>query len=136
MRFRDLLLESKYKTTSLDDFKEIVEDFCDLVREELGMDEMPPITIGMGEGLTNTFGFYQLDGEIFVEALNRHPMDILRTLGHELTHHWQNTQGVLHEDSGKDGSDHENEANSRAGVMLRRFAKKRPELFQAGPVSD
>lgn len=132
MRYREIIIDN---TTPISVFETIVEEFCELVKSELKLDELPPITLGLGEGLTNTFGFYNLDGEVFVEALNRHPMDILRTLAHELTHHRQNLQGVLHEDSGKDGSEHENEANAMAGVMLRKFAKKRPDLFSVGPVS-
>jgi hypothetical protein len=133
MRFHEILIESK-TATSLEEFRDMADEFCDLAKTELGMEELPPIKFGVGEGLTNTFGFYDLDGEVFVEVLNRHPMDIFRTLAHELTHHRQNSEGVLHSESGKDGSDHENEANSMAGVIMRKFAKKRPDLFSVGAV--
>jgi hypothetical protein len=131
MRFTEISIDTR---TPISSFLEIADDFCTLAMMELDMEELPKITFGLGEGLTNTFGFYDLDGEIFVETLNRHPMDILRTLAHELTHHRQNVRGELHAESGRDGSEHENEANAMAGVMLRKFAKARPDMFGLGPV--
>lgn len=59
-------------------------------------------------------------------------MDIFRTVAHELIHHKQNEDGKIGMDiaqEGSDGSDIENEANSMAGVIMRRYAKKNPEHF-------
>jgi hypothetical protein len=36
----------------------------------------------------------------------------------------------LNADSGKDGSPHENEANAQAAVVMRKWGKMHPELFQ------
>ncbi|NCZ83780.1 MAG: hypothetical protein EBX64_11705 [Betaproteobacteria bacterium] len=38
--------------------------------------------------------------------------------------------GVLRSDSGEDGSEHENEANAKAAVIMRLWGKMNPELFQ------
>jgi hypothetical protein len=35
------------------------------------------------------------DKSITVFVTNRHPVDILRTLAHEMIHHWQNENGEL-----------------------------------------
>ena len=55
--------------------------------------------------------------------------DILRSLGHELMHFKQKLRGELHEDSGKDGSPHENEANTFSGIMIRKFGRMFPEIY-------
>lgn len=74
-----------------------------------------------------TFG--QTDGEtgnVTVQIAGRHPMDILRTIAHELSHvHNGHTDGA-------DGSDDENEANAQAGAMMRQLGKESPELFLGG----
>ena len=57
--------------------------------------------------------------------------DVLRTLAHELVHHKQNEMGKLKIDSGKAGSDIENEANAKAGILMRDFGKEREEIFES-----
>jgi Zn-dependent peptidase ImmA (M78 family) len=61
---------------------------------------------------------------------NRHIMDCCRTLAHELVHYRQDLNNELNNDSGKDGSPHENEANYIAGIIMRKWGKMHPELFQ------
>jgi hypothetical protein len=57
--------------------------------------------------------------------------DILRTLAHELVHHMQNGKGELNSDSGEDGSPTENEANATAGLIMRKFGRENPEIFES-----
>ena len=57
--------------------------------------------------------------------------DVLRTLAHELVHHKQNELGKLNNDSGKTGSDVENEANVKAGILMRDFGKEREEIYES-----
>jgi len=61
----------------------------------------------------------------------RHPIDVLRTLAHELVHHKQREAGQ--ELNGEDGSNTENEANAKAGELMRKFRTLRPEIFNVGP---
>ena len=67
---------------------------------------------------------------------NRHPIDIMRTLAHELVHYKQDTERRIGPDSGETGSPIENEANAMAGQIMRRFDQENPELFGLGAVSD
>ncbi|MFN9955946.1 MAG: hypothetical protein ACK55I_22850, partial [bacterium] len=57
--------------------------------------------------------------------------DILRTLGHELVHHRQNELGMLTMTSGETGSEIENEANVKAGIMMRDFGKTHEEIYES-----
>jgi len=56
-------------------------------------------------------------------------MDILRTVAHELVHCRQNQQRPLPDHAGQTGSAWENDANARAGVIMRDYAESNPEKF-------
>ena len=78
-----------------------------------------------------SFGYFDPNNhKIWVYVKNRNMADILRTLAHELVHHKQNLDGRISYESGKTGSDIENEANAKAGVLLRDFGKKNNEIYQ------
>ena len=77
-----------------------------------------------------TFGQYVPDERtIYLVTGGRHPVDVLRTLAHELTHHRQDLEDNLPLSAGKTGTDQENEANANAGIMMRDFADANPEYF-------
>ena len=65
---------------------------------------------------------------------NRNLADALRTLAHELVHYKQKQEGRLElnnaDKSGADGSSIENEANAVAGVILRKYGKLNPDIYQ------
>jgi hypothetical protein len=84
-----------------------------------------------------TFGMY-VEGEnvLYVALSNRHPIDILRTIAHELTHYKQDTDHKLNDESGFTGSPEENEANSMAGIVMRHFNKQYPEYLSTKPIID
>jgi hypothetical protein len=73
-------------------------------------------------------------GGIEINIGNRHIMDVLRTLAHEMVHHKQDVAGQLNDRSGEDGSPEENEANAKAAVIMRLWGKMNPELFQRASI--
>ena len=78
-----------------------------------------------------SFGYFSPnDNKIWVYCANRNMADILRTLAHELVHRKQDEDGRISYESGKTGSDIENEANAMAGVLLRDFGKQHEEIYQ------
>lgn len=102
----------------------VMDKFIPFVKKELGTDNLPPINMVTGEESRQMKSFGCWDGEkITLNPDGRHPMDVMRTLAHEIVHA---THG--HTD-GEDGSDDENEANAKAGVIMRRFARAYPDLF-------
>ena len=70
------------------------------------------------------------DKIIRVVASNRNLADILRTLAHELVHHKQNIENRLYVGAGDDGTDIENEANAEAAVIMRKYGKANPIIFE------
>lgn len=78
-----------------------------------------------------SFGYFDPNkNKIWVYCKNRNMGDILRTLAHELVHRKQDEEGRISYESGKTGSDIENEANAKAGVLLRDFGKQHEEIYQ------
>jgi len=78
-----------------------------------------------------SFGYFDPNAnKIWVYCGNRNMADILRTLAHELVHRKQDEEGRINYESGKTGSDIENEANAKAGILLRDFGKQHKEIYQ------
>ena len=61
---------------------------------------------------------------------NRNMADILRTVAHEMVHHMQNLDDRLTPKSGEDGSPDENEANSLSAVIMRKFGRENPHIYE------
>jgi hypothetical protein len=80
------------------------------------------------------FGAITANDKITIDILDRHPMDILRTTAHELVHFKQHEMNVRKPGSGHVGSPTENEANKKAGIILRNFGSDHPELFELSSV--
>ena len=78
-----------------------------------------------------SFGYFEpASNKIWVYVKNRNMADILRTLAHELVHRRQAELGMLDDMSGETGSVIENEANAKAGVILRDFGKINNSIYE------
>ena len=113
----------------------LVHEFIQHTAMELGIDPLPEIHLHTDpEWSTNnhSFGRYDPDSHTLnVSMPNRHILDVLRTTAHELVHCSQNQQhGHLPDDAGETGSDWENDANARAGIIMRDWANTHPEHFE------
>jgi len=128
MKIQELLIESIIKP-------DLLNMFLKHCSEELGLESLPEINLVDDKQYSiehKSFGGYQ-PGEqsIILATKNRHPVDIFRTLAHELTHYKQDLDGKLeNDDVGKTGSPEENEANAMAGIIMRNFGQKFPEVFE------
>jgi antirestriction protein ArdC len=73
-------------------------------------------------------GYYSpAENLIWVLRGQRVPADWYRTLAHELVH-WRQREQEQELDGG-DGSLTENEANSKAGALLRAWGREHPECY-------
>jgi pyrimidine deaminase RibD-like protein len=118
------------------DLMKAFEDFLPLAMSVLKIDKLPPIKIVKDvPGSQPSFGGFDQDaGVIYLQITNRHPLDIFRTLAHELVHFKQKTEHKLDGKSGTTGSPEENEANATAGIVMRHFNKKYPQYLQHKPL--
>ena len=140
----ELMRVAKEHTSSLneetthDDLKPHMDKFVKFVAKKLKIKSVPPIKL-VKEFKATSFGGYSPDHEVIhLHTKNRHPMDVFRTLAHELVHHQQREHGKLkdvHED-GKTGSPIEDEANYMAGRIMREWGKKNPNMFSMEALSE
>lgn len=111
-------------------FDSVIDSFTSFAGHHLGISKLPPII--RDNTISGSFGGYVPSQKVIrISTKNRHPMDALRTIAHELVHHKQNEDGKLSDptEAGKTGSDIENEANAVAGQIMRHWAKANPGHF-------
>lgn len=134
MKIHDLF-ESK---TDPRRFVDMMEDFLPLAMEIIGLDKLPSIklVIEVDSPDQPTFGKYVNDEKtIYLALKERHPLDIARTLAHELVHFKQDMNNQLDHNSGNTGSPEENQAHEVAGVVMRHFNKQHSKYFQLSAIS-
>ena len=131
------LQEARYKkflNESWDDSKgKIIGDFVKYVGEYLSINQ-PKIKLINSPDYTQEYhsfgGYLPSEEKIMVVVYNRNMADILRTVAHEMVHHMQNLDDRLTPTSGEDGSPDENEANSLAAVIMRKFGRENPDIYE------
>lgn len=125
-KFREYLKEQETQSS--------INDFMGYCKDNLGIAELPKLVIiddrGAARENTSFGGYSPSERVIHLNIAGRHLADVLRTLGHELVHHKQNEDGVLHNYAGETGSEFENEANSKAGVIMRNYGKSNPAIYE------
>jgi hypothetical protein len=106
----------------------LVNEFISYVKEDLGLVQTPKIEFSDDTNHVKeqrSFGYFSPESNvIWVYIGDRNMADIFRTLAHELVHRKQDEDGKINYESGETGSDIENEANAKAGILLRDFGKK------------
>lgn len=114
--------------------KVLMGKFIDFVNDYLGLEK--PCTIKLtsdrdGSGITTTAYYDIVNHVVCVYIKDRAIMDVMRSVAHELVHHHQNERGDLYgrPEEGADGSPIENEANAKAGKIIRIFGKQNPEIY-------
>ena len=76
----------------------------------------------------STTAVYEVGNNICrVYCKNRQLSDCLRSIAHEMTHMMQDQLGLITGHVRDAGGFHEDQANSKAGEILKLFAKSRPE---------
>lgn len=150
--FNQFLLEATEKRTSMEEFEKLIHKFLPYVFKELKIKSIPPLHFKNGKGglhvkdvpgitVVKNSGFSQTKGtfgqtsqknRIVMNIENRHPLDALRTLAHELCHYHQHMTGV--HGTGETGSPTENEASARSSIIMRNFDHAYPELFKLSPL--
>jgi hypothetical protein len=118
----------------------VVRRFVHFAARYLKLKQLPKIKLRKGELShdIHSMGHYVDDHRtVEVETKDRHVMDILRTLAHELTHYRQHERlgKAMPDTAGRTGSPYENEANAEAGIIMRHFQNRYPEFF-ASTVSE
>jgi hypothetical protein len=124
------------------DFHDKLDNFIDYTCKYLKIKEKPGLKYKepSDQGEQPSFAAYSpSDKCVIIMTKNRHPMDIFRSVAHELVHHKQNEDGKLGKDIAKEGatgSPIEDEANYMAGRVMRYFARENPFYFDMNYVME
>jgi len=125
---------------SEDSRRDIIKKFAGLCAQHLKLKKIPRIILKktpQWSEETGSFGQYQPDEHTLILSLpGRHILDVLRTMAHELTHAQQEERVGLPVGAGDTGSPWENEANARAGILMRHFAERHPEYFSNVSIAE
>lgn len=127
MKAKEILMEGMSKKDTFG----ILLEFIRFAAEYLDLKELPKFDFKFDTKRSvahHSFGGYG-DQHIEITIVNRHIMDVCRTLAHELVHFKQDLEDRIGPHSGEDGSPIENEANAEAAVIMRKWGKMHPELF-------
>ena len=113
---------------------ELLADFIMYCKKEIKIKTLPKIeftTDNKWARKTHAMGQYENETQVIIVYIkNRNLADICRTLAHELTHNKQNEDKLLYKNSGKTGSDVENEAHIISSIIMRNYGLKHPEIYE------
>jgi hypothetical protein len=111
--------------------KDHIKKFIPIAAKELGLLTLPKIhLVGHEEDTKDAFG-HSKGHDITVRTVDRHPVDVMRTLAHELIHYKQNITG-----SKKGEQMREDQANAIAGRIMRKFDTIHPNEFKDKPIPE
>jgi hypothetical protein len=112
--------------------KQTLDTFVKFVKNELELKTVPSVSIQNNrDGLKTTANYdYTKENKIIrVTGKNRALVDVLRSIAHEMVHHKQFEQGRLEVQPPDIGGEIEDEANAKAGVFIKMFAKIDPTIY-------
>lgn len=127
-----LIGKRKGRPTTRIQFDAILKRFQIFLKRELRLTyDIPVVLIDDADFAKKiaAFGVISKNNTIHLSIINRHPMDVLRTLAHEYVHYKQHMEKGIHHKSSRAGSPLENEANAKAGEIIRKYGELHPELF-------
>jgi hypothetical protein len=115
--------EIGHLNTLMEHMVKLVKEFVVWCRPRLGLQGKIRITLvnhELVQGKQYSFAHFDPQANtIRVCVKDRHPIDVLRSLAHELVHQAQGQRRELTSEDGVTGSDIENEANALAGILMR-----------------
>jgi len=120
----------KEDVSNIDTLKGSIKNFLSVAMRILEISKLPKIKFKRKIDTADhqaSFGRFMPERNLILVGIDgRHPVDVLRTLAHELVHYKQHLNGEMDSQSGMTGSDEENDANALAGIIMRNYNKKYP----------
>jgi hypothetical protein len=126
-------LNERLVTKDEKDIKDVA-DFVNFAKDYLDIDDDIKIALAFKKtpDIITTAYYDGGNKRMKIYVKDRAIIDVCRSIAHELVHHKQNLDGRLKEakEPGADGSEFENEANAVAGVIIRKWGRIRPEIYE------
>ena len=110
--------------------KYAIVKFIKFVNDELAIDQPFKVKlVTQRDDDLRTYAYYNpSNGDVKVYCRDRGLADVLRSIANELIHHHQNQMGKLEEPTQDVGGEIEDEANSVAGQLVKKFGYANPKL--------
>ena len=105
----------------------LISDFINFCCEELpirGGCKIHIVSDREANRISTTAVYMVGENDIRVYGKNRSLADVMRSVAHEMTHMMQDEQNLLHGNVRDAGGFHEDQANAKAGELLKLYAKK------------
>ncbi len=107
----------------------LISEFIDRCNNELSIDKECNYSIYFVDdrkkhGIKTTAFYDPSDNTIKIYAKGRMIIDCLRSLAHEMTHMMQQEKGLITGPVKDEGGFHEDQANAKAGLIVKRFIKQ------------
>ena len=112
--------------------EEQLTEFVKFVKGELGLKKTPTIKLLNGRNDLKTTAHYNYSEPekiIKINAKNRHLVDVMRSIAHEMVHHKQFEDGRLEVRPPDIGGEIEDEANAKAGKFIKLFSKVNNTIY-------
>ena len=112
--------------------KNILNGFTKFVVSSLKIKNPPKVVVRNNRNNIKTTASYDYEKEdkiIHVTRKNRALVDVLRSIAHELVHHKQFEEGKLKVRPPDIGYKIENEANAKAGQLIKLYSKKDSTIY-------
>jgi hypothetical protein len=120
----------------------LISQFCSFCAINLpinGKFEIFVVADRPSHGITTTAAYEVNNNTCRIYGKNRALVDICRSIAHEMTHMMQDEMGLLKGHIQDAGGFHEDQANARAGELIKRFAKSkngRRAIYESKRVSN
>jgi hypothetical protein len=118
-------------------FEVILKKFISFLKQQLHLSyDIPIILVDDIEFAKKVEAFGEISSKnvVHISIVNRHPMDILRTVAHEYVHYKQHIEKGSLRGNPHSGSPTENQANAKAGELMRKYGQLHSELFELMPI--
>ena len=108
----------------------LLSEFCAYCADNLpikGKFEIYVVADRPSHGISTTAA-YEIDNNVCrIYGKNRALVDICRSIAHEMTHMMQDEMGLINGPIRDAGGFHEDQANAKAGELIKLFAKSSPD---------
>jgi len=126
------LLNERLLDKNSEDQVNLLNKFLKFASDYLGIKQPKVVLQYSRDGLTTTAAYSE--GKIYIYAKERAIVDVMRSIAHEMTHLKQDVDKRLdkknHTANNAAGSPIENEANAKAGEIMRKFGEIHPEIYE------
>ena len=107
---------------------DLISEFCNFCSSKLPIEgdyKVYLVSNRNNHSIRTTAAYHVGDNICKIYSKNRALVDVLRSIAHEMTHMMQDEQGLIQGSIQDAGGFHEDQANARAGELIKRFAKSK-----------